>query len=158
MTNIQDLSQKSKKAYVSWLEAQEWTFFITGSTRYELTLKSLRRLMERWFEVVKTDGSRLFWAGEKFELKDGYHGHGLLYIPNDRLEIDPDNIFLFQRLVDAWQLMTGNKAVANHNGKIEWSKEGWNALHLKRFEKKRGGGGYCSKYVFKEGADYDLLC
>jgi hypothetical protein len=107
--------------------------------------------MERWYDGFRTEGSRLFWVAEKFECKDGFHAHGLLYVPN------PDET-LFLRLIDHWQLATGNKAIAIEKAKIQWDKEKWNALNLKRYDKKRGAGGYCAKYVFKNDADYDLLC
>ena len=113
--------------------------------------------MERWYDSIRTDGSLLFWVAEKFECKDGYHAHGLLKISNKFKTLDPDNVFLFQRLIDQWQSATGNKAIANHDGKIEWEKSSWNALNLSRYDKKRGAGGYCAKYVFKNDADYDLL-
>lgn len=125
---------------------------MTGSTRYELTLKSSRRLAERWFNAIKKDGWLLFWVAEKFECKDGFHIHGLLSVPKE----DP---YTFNQLIDHWQLATGNKALSIKDGhKIEWDKEKWNALNLKRYDKKRGAGGYCAKYVFKCNADYDLLC
>lgn len=151
MTKIAENIQNTKKAYVSYLETLPWTFFLTGSTRYELTLKSTRRLMERWYDGFKKDDSRLFWVAEKFEVKDGFHAHGLLYIPGTP---DPDQ---FTRLIDHWQLSTGNKAISNHAGIIEWDKAKWNALNLRHYDKKRGAGGYCAKYVFKNDADYDLL-
>lgn len=157
ITKIQNNYQQYKEAYISYLETLPWDFFITGTTRYELTLKSTRRLMERWYDGFKTEGSMLFWVAEKFECKDGFHSHGLLRIPNKYNELDRDNVFLFHRLIDHWQLATGNKAICNHKGNIEWDKESWNALHLKRYDKKRGAGGYCAKYVFKNDADYDLL-
>jgi hypothetical protein len=150
MSKVNNNYQSTKKAYVSYLETLPWTFFLTGSTRYELTLKSTRRLFERWFESFKTEGALLFWVAEKFECKDGYHGHGLIYVPNA-----PED--LFNRMVDHWQLSTGNKAISNHQGKIEWDKAKWNALNIKKYDKKRGAGGYCAKYVFKNDADYDLL-
>jgi len=158
MAKIQNNQDKIKQAYISYLETIGFDYFLTGSTRYELTLKSARRLAERYFEAIKTEGAILFWVGEKFEVKDGYHIHGLLKIPNKYGKADPDNVFLFQRLIDHWQLATGNKAISNHDGVIEWNKESWNALNLSRFKKSKGAGGYCSKYVFKSNADYDLLC
>jgi hypothetical protein len=107
--------------------------------------------MERWYDGFKKDDSRLFWVAEKFEVKDGFHAHGLLYMPGL-----PDHS-QFTRLIDHWQLSTGNKAISNHAGIIEWDKAKWNALNLRHYDKKRGAGGYCAKYVFKNDADYDLL-
>jgi len=151
MTKVEKNNRQIKQAYIAWLETLPWTFFLTGTTRYELTLKSTRRLFERWFDAFKTEGSHLFWVAEKFECKDGFHGHGLLYVPDA-----PED--LFNRMIDHWQIATGNKAISNHPGKrIEWDKENWNALNLKKYDRKRGAGGYCAKYVFKNDADYDLL-
>lgn len=156
----QDLPD-TRRAVIKYLEALPWTFFLTGSTRYELTLKSTRRLMERWFDEFKTPGSMLFWVAEKFECKDGFHGHGLLYMPAG--PEGPDRT-LFNRLIDAWQWATGNKTILvtswykeGGRSKMEWDKTKWNALNLKHYDKKRGAGGYCAKYVFKDDADYDLL-
>jgi hypothetical protein len=144
--------QKVKKCYVKYLETLPWTYFLTGSTRYELTLKSSRRLAERWFDAIKSEGAILFWVAEKFECKDGFHIHGLLSVPKE-------DHYTFNQLIDHWQLATGNKAISVGNDrKIEWDKAKWNALNLKRYDKKRGAGGYCAKYVFKRDADYDLLC
>jgi len=156
-TKVINNSQKYKQSYIDYLQTIPWTYYFTGSTRYELTLKSIRRLMERWYEGFKTDESLLFWVAEKFECKDGYHGHGLLKIKNKYGSLDPDNVFLFKGLIDHWQLATGNKAISNDDGTIEWDRSEWNALNLKRYDPKRGAGGYCAKYVFKDNADFDLL-
>jgi hypothetical protein len=150
-------SRNIKKAYINHLETIPWNYFITGSTRYELTLKSTRRLFDRWFEALKPEGLLLFWVAEKFECKDGYHGHGLLQIPNKYGSMDPHDKLLFTRLIDTWQWATGNKAISNNAGKIEWDKAKWNSLELRHYDKKRGAGGYCAKYVFKNDADYDIL-
>jgi len=154
-TKVQESFQNTKQDYVDYLQTIPWTFFYTASTKYELTIKSYRRLMERFFKVI--GAGMMFHVAEKFELKDGFHGHGLLKISNKYGSMDPDNKFLFRFLIDEWQLMSGNKAISNKDGIIEWSKEGWASLNLKRYNPKRGAGGYCAKYIFKDHADYDLL-
>ena len=170
-TNIQTISQKTinqawnrqlsvlpwspvrparsnpKTAVIDYINSLDWSYYLTGSTRYELTLKSERRLFERWYDSFKAPGSRLFWVGEKFEVKDGYHGHGLLYLPDD-LSTDLFPVDHFPALIDRWQWATGNHT---HDRKK------WNALNLSHYDKKRGAGGYCAKYVFKSDADYDML-
>jgi len=111
--------------------------------------------MERWFDKVKTDGAMLFWVAEKFEVKDGFHAHGLLYLPS----FDHENRSSYRQLVDFWQIATGNKALSITKARdIQWDKAKWNAINLQKFEPKRGAGGYCAKYVFKNDSDYDLLC
>ena len=144
---VDQVIPETKRAVIRYLEALSWTFYLTGSTRYELTLKSTRRLFERWFDKFKVDHARLFWVAEKFELKDGYHGHGLLYLPAGPGE-DLFPVDYFPALIDQWQWATGNP---------DRERSKWNALNLSHYDKKRGAGGYCAKYVFKDDADYDLL-
>lgn len=156
-TKVINNSQKYKQSYIDYLQTLPWTYYFTGSTRYELTLKSNRRLMEYFYEAIKVPDSMLFHVAEKFECKDGYHGHGLLYLPNKYGSLDPDNKYLWRQLIDTWQLLAGNKAISNDQGKITWDKAGWASLNLKRYDPKRGAGGYCAKYIFKSDADYDLL-
>jgi len=131
-----------KNAYVEYLDEIPWDYFLTGTTRYDLTLKSARRLIERWYEKVRLEGqSKLFWVAEPFELKDGHHLHGLLQMPGTGPQY-------FNVMVNWWQWATGNQ---------EGSKENWNALNLKKFDPKRNASGYCSKYLLKAHSDYDIL-
>lgn len=155
----------TKKAVIRYLETIPWTFYLTGSTRYELTLKSIRRLMDRWYNGyftesrqtglrywhpgIKIEGSMFFWVAEKFECKDGYHGHGLLYVPKTSSADQLFQIDYFPALVNHWQQVTGNP---------DRDRSKWNALNLRHYDKKKGAGGYCAKYVFKSDADYDMLC
>ncbi|MBA7553801.1 hypothetical protein ES705_46400 [subsurface metagenome] len=135
--------QQTKQAYVAYLDTFSWDFFLTGSTRYELTLKSARRLIERWYERVRLEGcTTLFWVAEPFELKDGHHLHGLLELPNCGKQY-------YKLMIDWWQWATGNG---------EGTKEKWNALNLQTYDTKRNAGSYCSKYVMKDRSDYDILC
>jgi len=151
-TNICVSTQTTKQGYINYLDSIDWTFFLTGTTRYSLTLKSARRLMERWYDAIPVPGSILFWVAEPFELKDGHHTHGLLKLPDEMTGERG-----FRQLIDLWQWATGNKALGNQAGNIEWDKSGWNAINLQTYNPKRGAGGYCSKYVMKTKADYDLL-
>lgn len=146
-TNIQNnpyyYRQQTKQAYVAYLDTLPWDFFITGSTRYDLTLKSVRRLVERWYDRIKLmNESMLFWVAEPFELKDGHHMHGLLRMPACSKQY-------FNLMVDYWQWATGNNEGLKHK---------WNALHLVNYNPKQGASGYCAKYIMKDHSDYDLLC
>ena len=148
MTKVANRIQITKKAYSSYLQTLPWTYFITGTTRYELTLNSNRRLQERFFEALCLRGSKLFWVAEPFDLKDGCHSHSLLHIPDNIKPFDPASDFLFREIINTWQWATGNKDLL---------KEKWNRIQVKKFDHKRGAGGYCGKYLFKNNADYDLL-
>lgn len=124
--------------YANFVAKQPWDYFVTFTTRYELTLKSTRRLMNRFIDrtnkMSNTEQS-LFWVAERFECKDGFHAHGLL---NSKVE--------FKELVEAYQVVTGSK----RNGD-------WSAITLKKYNKAQAAAKYCSKYILKHYADYDFF-
>jgi hypothetical protein len=148
MTKVNINSQNTKQAWIDYLQALPWTFFITGTTRYPLSLKSNRRLQERFFEALCLRDSKLFYVAEPFDLRDGYHSHSLFYIPANIKPWNPESSFLFREIVNTWQWATGNK---------DLTKENWSRIRITKYDRKRGAGGYCGKYIFKENADYDLL-
>jgi hypothetical protein len=146
MANIQNkfvnYRYQAKEAYISYLNSIPWDFFITGSTRYDLTLKSARRLVNRWYDQIRLlNQTCLFWVAEPFELKDGHHIHGLLKMPDCSKQY-------FDLMINTWQWATGNK---------DFLKEKWNALHMVNYKPRLGASGYCSKYLLKDHNDYDLL-
>ena len=141
--NIQQLAE--------YLGKLRWDFFMTGSTGYELTLKSARRLAERYCNNLPS-GSLLFWVAEKFECKDGYHIHGLVQLSDSGLRRSKRSIAIMGQL---WQVATGNKCLFNHSDEIRW--EIWNQIDNSPYIKGVGAAGYCAKYINKKKADYDLL-
>jgi len=155
MTNIAQNYRKSKEAWIKYLEGQEWTYWFTGTTGYELTIKSARRLATRFFEGFKVKDAMMFFVSEPFEAKDGQHIHALIRIPNKYGSMDPNNEMLYQEILNMWQSAAGNKAISNHEGKITW--QSWHRVDLQKFDNTRGAGSYCAKYVFKGNSDYDLL-
>lgn len=142
--------QQKKDAWIAYLEQISWNFFVTGSTRYELTSKSARRLAERWYKEISSKGSMFFYVSEPFEVKEGQHIHGLLKVGQE----NPDH---FRIMIDMWQWATGNRALSVDGKGINWDKKKWNALNLRNYDPDRGAGGYMCKYVMKTTADYDLL-
>ena len=148
-------TRRINNPYLPWLKAQPWSFFCTGTTRYELTLKSARRLAERFYKAIMNQGEyvTMFWAAEPFDVKEGHHIHFLVYFMRF------PGPGLFRTLVDLWQWTTGNKALFIHAGtnKIEWDKVSWNAINLRSYDRKRGAAGYTAKYMNKTRADYDYI-
>lgn len=143
-TKVQDLAD--------YLGSLPWDFFMTGSTGYELTLKSARRLAERYSNNLPA-GSKFFWVAEKFECKDGYHIHGLVQLAESNLKNDKTRSFW--TMGQLWQLATGNKCIENDGDKIKW--EIWNQIDNSPYMKGLGATGYCAKYINKRKADYDML-
>ncbi len=146
------LKNRSLEVYVKWMAKMEWSFFMTGTTKYEMTLKSARRLVERWFEKLDIDGARLFWVAERFEIKDGHHVHGLLYVPSSCTLFEPVDREVYMKIINSWQVVTGN---TKKDG--QFSKDNWNRIELQKYDKGKGAAGYCAKYISKEMGDYDFI-
>lgn len=142
------------QSYVNWMGEKDWTFFMTGTTPYELTDKSARRLAERYFLKLQPYCDGMFFVSEKFELKSGMHLHALMNCPYEAP---------FQTYFNFWQIATGNKPVFNDKGEItRWSGFGNEnstcaRIQLKRYDPKLGAEGYCGKYCFKKRGDYDFF-
>jgi hypothetical protein len=161
MSKIQKSVYQSK--YVDWLSEMEWSYWCTFTTRYELTLKSARRLMERFHAINKRSdlNVRMFWVAEKFELKDGYHTHALLYVEQLHTDMISEK-GCFEVLRYNYQRATGAKFSAIVDGKVTYTD--YNRCQFSKFDKRkrRGAGGYCLKYVLKEQSnkftEYDILC
>ena len=133
--------------YANWLESQNWDFYCTFTTNYELTLKSARRIMIKLHDTLNKNHSRsrFFWVAEPFDCKEGFHTHALLHF-NDR---DYQNISIsgnsldFELLRKAWLKCNPKKSNAY--------------CKLERFKKSRGATSYVGKYMNKHRSDYDLL-
>lgn len=137
-------------SWITYLESMGWDFFATLTTRYSLTLKSGRRLIERYFDMIKYPGDIMFYVLEPFELSDGNHLHALWKHPTKgKTE--------FNRLIHMWQVATGNRNLNIDGHGTNWDKEKWNALNLRKYNPKLGGAAYICYKLTKPGTDYDLL-
>ena len=96
--SIQKQSMRMKESYIKWINEEEWTFFTTLTTRYELTQKSTGRAAVRFHKSLKEisdDQCKMFFVSEKFELKDGYHLHALINLPEKFYEFIYFNKIIF---------------------------------------------------------------
>ena len=143
-------TQLNSNAWNVYLEGELWDFFVTLTTRYSLTLKSGRRLAERFFNMIKFPDDKMFWVAEPFELKDGNHLHALLKHPTK-------NKTEFNRLIHMWQVATGNRNLNIDGHGTNWDKKNWNALNLRKYNPNLGGAAYICNKLTKPGTDYDLL-
>jgi hypothetical protein len=151
-----------KSEYANWLNSYKWTHFVTLTTPYELTLKSSRRLAERFHAKLKEHNFDpiLFWVAERYENKDGYHIHALLKL-NRQLE---HHEYVF--ITEIYQVVSGTltlrdllNAPKDENGRTTYKK--WSRIDLQRYSKGKNGTAYVTKYVLKENnrqhAEYDIL-
>lgn len=146
-------NSKTKVRQLSeYLGGLPWNYFVTGTTHYELTLKSARRLAGRYINNLP-DGSLFFWVAEKFECKDGYHIHGLIELPESYLRDHPKPTWIMCQL---WQIAVGDKKCIKNTGEeIRWDI--WDRIDNSPYIKGLGATGYCAKYINKRQADYDIF-
>jgi len=140
---LYSVAPTARDHYINFIDTLDWSAWCTGTTKYELTLKGSRRLMERYASIIKRtlNGNcqlRIFWVSEPFEAKDGMHVHFLL-------DLRPE--LRYTDLYKLWQVATGAK-----------KKGEWHRMEAEKFLKSRGAAAYCTKYVFKKQADFDLIC
>ncbi len=133
-----------KQVWAEYLETIPWNKFITLTTSYEMTLKSARRLFERFHNDLQIHGQKnwSFWAGEKHKLRDSFHIHGFLMVSaqwcSETLELLWDKVSISQ-----------GKSTCIKNGRPH---------HISQF-KKRDPKKKCAWYVMKDcGYTVKELC
>ena len=122
-----------------WLDTFKWTYFITFTTRYELTQKSARRAMDTFY---RKSNEKSIWRGqnqtaftyfvEAHSTKKGYHVHALIYA-----DISVKEIY------DIWQVVSNNN-------------EGTNYVRALNYITEFGASYYIAKYVAKKAFDWDF--
>lgn len=145
---VKKQAQSINDAYAEYLGTFDWDFFCTFTTPYTLTLKSARRLMEKYHKDMAKGGSTLlFWVAEPFDVKEGFHTHALLKVPE---------CYQFKHFVELWQVATGckGKKKTDENGR---ESKVHARIELKKYQKNLGARHYVGKYMMKNGADYDFL-
>jgi len=147
MTAIYEKNIAYANSMADWLQSQPWQHFFTMTSKYELTLKSARRLVERFDNrakkmVYRGGDSRTFWVAEKYELKDGFHLHGLLNYDTNIFPAENG----YEVLTETYQIVSGARKSGGHN-RVQFSK----------YNKERSAGMYCAKYLLKGCSDYDIM-
>lgn len=138
MLKSTNLRSKAKNELAEWLNGQNWNLWTTLSTSYELTLPAARRSMIRFHDKVsQTNSCRVFWASEKFDVKDGFHLHTLWSFDNQIHDRET-----YGQFVKDW------RTVCNTNSANVYSET---------FKKDWGACKYLSKYITKQITDYDFF-
>jgi len=125
------------------IEPHAPAYFCTFTTKHTLTLNSARTAMEVYVRNLRsqcTDNEKIFffWVAEAFELKTGYHTHGLLSIP-DTFKVGAG----FKALTKTWHKSAGTSQARTHFVPVR---------------KQIDGIRYVTKYATKERADWDIHC
>lgn len=172
-TNSFSPSQQQQH-YGTWLQSFDWSHWATLTTSYELTLKSARRIATGLYkELSRAGDTKIFWAAEPFDLKEGYHLHALIKIPD---------VLTYKNIIQTYQHVSGNKTMyqtpselkncekfysSNNesiksyhllNGEVvSTQKRGWNRIQLENYDPSKGASHYIGKYITKQLSDYDIL-
>jgi hypothetical protein len=138
MDKSTNLRAISKIALGNWLNEREWHLWTTLSTGYELTLPGARRSIIRFHDrVSKTNPCQVFWASEKFDVKDGFHLHTLWKFQNKIYDKET-----YRQFVKDWRTISNTKS-AN--------------IYSEKYKKDMGAHKYISKYITKQITDYDYF-
>jgi hypothetical protein len=132
-------------AYAQFLNAQDWDYYLTLTTRYPMSIKSSRRAAERLFSRIEErhGGSKFFWAAEPFDSRESYHLHGLILFNNRNIG---ESNAAFHIIKDAWRIVSKGGVGIESNYTI-----------CRRYVKDLGAHHYVGKYIQKRHSDYDLL-
>ena len=141
---IESLKQKNNnvKNYGEWLNSLHWDYYCTFTTRYQLSVKSGRRSMIRLYNLLSERYGctiKLFWVAEPFDTKYGCHVHALI-------EVGDKNAITIIDLKNAWQIVSKGKG-----------KKEYNNTTIKDYDNGKGGHFYFSKYLQRQGVDYDVF-
>lgn len=135
-----------KDVWSEYIETIPWNFFCTFTSSYELSLKSARRVMEKYHAKMTIAGRDdwMFWVAEKFKLKDGYHLHALI---KTSLPWDKESLWLL------WQ------DVSVYSGQVSKRSDGkvFNRCDIQKRNFKKRAGSYMCKYLTKSVSDFDFL-
>jgi len=143
---MKNLIKKNENEFGNYLNTLGFDYFCTFSTPYEMTLKSARRAMERFFNRLNNmyDKCLLFWAAEPFALKEGYHLHVLIKRNSDEVTSLYKDKLAFNEI---WQIVTKGSSIKAKN----------NRVHLRNYRASKKGSNYFCKRINQPNSDYDFL-
>lgn len=132
------------EAYTEMVSQFKPDYFCTFTTKHQLTLPSARRAMVNYSFalrrlMVPEEKLFLFWVAEPFELKEGYHTHGLLSVPSTFKNGEG-----FQTLRKAWTKASGSR---KDEARAQFSPVRSNIEAVR----------YVTKYTTKTQTDWDLV-
>jgi hypothetical protein len=118
------------EALAGFLSSIDFSHFCTFTTRKPVSMAATRRIAENVAQWCGAgDYTTMFWAAEKFDVREGYHFHALLKSP-----LHPIEIF-------NWYYPRYGRCQIIHNNDPD---------------RRHSASYYCSKYITKALADYDI--
>jgi len=128
------MARRAVEAWAGYLDSMNLDYFCTFTTRKPISLASTRKIAERVAGRIDAGGTTtMFWAAEKFDVREGFHFHALIKIHLQH-HITPETIW-------AWYFPRfGRCQVIDNRDPDRQQTASW----------------YSAKYMTKELADYDL--
>jgi hypothetical protein len=134
-------NDRMSSEYGKFLNGMEWSFFATLTTRFKLTQKSGRSMMERVFEKLNKEYRNdvgISYTLETYGWKAGYHIHALIRV--NRAEAIS---------------MVGEEERIRLLFNCKYRKD--RTLTLYPYDYKLGASHYIMKYIGSNHTDYDFL-
>ena len=148
-----------RKGLNDMLNRQQWTYFFTFTTRYQLSKDSARTLIERTWKNWKTDCptvEMMFWVSEPHK-QTGYHLHGLIRTEdNGSFQTSDANLNSLLKH-NEWAILIKSYQKSAGFGMNEFASEGWHRNKIERISNYETAKNYVTKYVTKDCLDWDLL-
>lgn len=141
-----------KDALAGFLDKISFDYFCTFTTRKPVSLYATRRIAEKVCARVEAGtASSVFWAAEEFDVRDGFHFHALMKMPElDQMKnknstgqvtyLDSSSKFLKMDLFDWYFKKYGRCQIIDN----------------REPDRQVAASYYISKYVTKKITDYDF--
>lgn len=133
---------KTKLAYIEFIDSKKWDYFSTLTTQYNLNQKAARSYITTLSKFLKKYKTKIFWVFEPFNTKGGGHLHLLIKMAKPSMLVINSYKTYFHTL---WQKIS----------KKDWQKEE-NRTETVKFNPKLRGSEYVTKYINSPKADYDF--
>ncbi len=130
---------KRISCFADWLKKRAWSFFCTFTTKFKMKLKSARKMMENFFNLItgRKFKVNIFWVAERFRASENYHLHALIeFIERSAERIENG----FKAITSVWKIV---------------SKCNENYCTVIRYNSSSGANIYLTKYM--NNNDWDVL-
>lgn len=135
--------KKAAKEMGRFLDADfNWTVFGTFTTQYPLSIKSARRLVERFHtlsQIRLNSPLTMYWVAEQGPFDLAYHLHTLI-------QSDVETSILTETLKHSWVKVSSTKGIKAEQRCL-----------IVPYEKDKGAGSYLSKTLSMRNSEYDFI-
>lgn len=131
---------------VNFLHSREFDHFTTFTTSRPIAMQSTRRLAERFakrFHAGEQCGIEFFWCAEPFDMREGFHFHGLIKDSS------------FYNSEDYRRYWENKQFFADSETQKIKVRMNYGRFDCFKINKSKNAEFYCTKYITKKLTDYD---